>query len=624
MIFNKITLSLPEKSERMFLKQYFSDSIVQVRIAFLLTSLLYASFGYLDVLMVPNYVKLFHAIRFYFVVPLLLAVLLLSFTSIFRKIWQGLLFVCYIFAGMGITIMNVAVPENYAYSAGMMLVFSAGYFFIKLRFFLATIAGWLTLLIFNIGTLMFTEASVLLLVNNNFFFVSANLIGMLGAYNIEYYARRDFYLNQELDKQKEFVEDINKNLEKIVGERTVELTEAKNKAVQSDHLKSAFLANMSHEIRTPMNGILGFADLLKEPNLTGKEQQQYIGIIEKSGARMLNIINDIVDISKIEAGLVEVVLTESKINEQIDFIQTFFKPMAEAKKVHLSSKTSLPAMESIILTDKEKVYGILTNLVKNAIKFTDSGFIEFGYELVKTRGELVETRHALSLQEPYLRFYVKDTGIGIAADHQKAIFERFIQADIHDVNARQGAGLGLTIAKAYTEMLGGEIWMESEMGQGSTFYFTLPYNRASQQQGATAAWYNLPHRGANQKSIAPSINILIAEDDETSAAYLAALVAGNNRTILRVRTGKEAVNACKNETCIDLILMDIKMADMDGYEATRLIRAFNSDVIIIAQTAYALAGDKEKAFEAGCNDYIEKPIQKDRLLKLIQKYFNQP
>ena len=620
MIYNKLTLSFHEKSERLFLKKYFYDSINQLRIAFFLVILLYASFGYLDSLMVPKYANLFLAIRFYFVVPLLVLVLILSFTSIFRKIWQALLFISFIAAGVGITIMNMLVPENYAYYAGMMLIFSAGYFFIKLRFFMATIAGWLTLLIFNIGAFAFTNTSILLLINNNFFFVSANLIGMLGAYNIEYYARRDFYLNQELDKQKEFVEDANKNLEKIVGERTVELTAAKNKAVQSDHLKSAFLANMSHEIRTPMNGILGFADLLKEPNLTGEEQQQYIEIIEKSGARMLNIINDIMNISKIEAGLVEVVLIESNINKQIDFIQTFFKPMAEAKGIHLFSKTALPAKESIILTDKEKVYGILTNLVKNAIKFTEKGSIEFGYRLVaeNIHKTVVETRHAMSLPpETFLQFYVKDTGIGIAADRHKVIFERFIQEDIHDVNARQGAGLGLAIAKAYVEMLGGKIWLESEEGIGSAFYFTLPYQAEPMKEIVNEQ----PDSSMKAEQLR-KLKILIVEDDEVSEILLDKTVKMFGKEIIKARTGIEAVDACKANADIDLVLMDIRLPEISGYEATQQIREFNKDVIIIAQTAYGLAGDNAKAIAAGCNDYIAKPINKMTLIKMIHKHFN--
>ncbi len=238
------------------------------------------------------------------------------------------------------------------------------------------------------------------------------------------------------------------------------LKNAKEKAEKSDRLKSAFLANMSHEIRTPMNGILGFSDLLKEPGLTGETQQKYIRIIEKSGARMLNIINDIISISKIESGLMEVNLAASNVNEQIEYIHTFFKPEAEAKGNTLSFKNSLPLKEAIIKTDREKLFAILTNLVKNAIKYTDKGSIEFGYSI---NGEQFE-------------FYVKDTGIGIDNDRQIAIFERFIQADIEDKMARQGAGLGLAISKAYVEILGGELWVESKKDIGSTFYFTIPYN----------------------------------------------------------------------------------------------------------------------------------------------------
>lgn len=239
-----------------------------------------------------------------------------------------------------------------------------------------------------------------------------------------------------------------------------ELIIAKEKAEESDRLKSAFLANMSHEIRTPMNGILGFSELLKTPNLSGDKQQKYIKIIEKSGKRMLNIINDIVDISKIEAGLMKTIVKESNINEQVEYIYTFFKPEVEAKGMQLFFKNTLPPVEATIKTDREKLFAILTNLVKNAIKYSNKGSIEFGYE---KKGD-------------YLKFFVKDTGIGIPKERQEAIFERFIQSDIEDTMARQGAGLGLSITKAYIEMLGGNIWVESEEGIGSTFYFTLPYN----------------------------------------------------------------------------------------------------------------------------------------------------
>ena len=239
-----------------------------------------------------------------------------------------------------------------------------------------------------------------------------------------------------------------------------ELLVAKERAEESDRLKSAFLANMSHEIRTPMNGILGFASLLQDPGLTGEKQQKYLKVIEKSGARMLNIINDIVNISKIESGLVNVHIEEIYINEQMETSYNFFKPEADVKGLQFSIKNMLPEKETIIKTDALKIYAILSSLLKNAIKYTDEGTIVYGYD---NKGDCLE-------------FYVKDTGIGIPKDRQEAIFERFIQADIYDKMAFQGAGLGLSIAKAYVELLGGKIWVESEEGKGSTFYFTISCN----------------------------------------------------------------------------------------------------------------------------------------------------
>ena len=383
------------------------------------------------------------------------------------------------------------------------------------------------------------------------------------------------------------------------------LIKAKEKAEESDRLKSAFLANMSHEIRTPMNGILGFADLLKEPKLSGEEKLEYIEIIEKSGKRMLNIINDIVDISKIESGQMKVNIQDSNINDQLEYIFTFFKPEVEGKGIKFSFECTLPSKESIIKTDREKVFAILTNLVKNAIKFCEKGSIEFGY-ILKTHSESAE-----------LKFYVKDTGIGIPKDRQEAIFERFIQADIGDKRAFQGAGLGLSITKAYVEKLGGKIWVDSVEGIGSTFYFTLPYTTEPVGKiidGNTKTTFLDEYKKKPLK-------ILIAEDDKESAKYLEIIVRNISTEIISVRTGIEAVELCKLNPDINLVLMDIQIPVMDGYEATRQIRKFNTKVVIVGQTAFALNGDKEKAIAAGCSDYITKPIQKEQLVFLLKKYF---
>jgi PAS domain S-box-containing protein len=233
---------------------------------------------------------------------------------------------------------------------------------------------------------------------------------------------------------------------------------AKEKAEQSDRLKSAFLANMSHEIRTPMNGILGFAELLKKPDLVGNKQKKYIGIIEKSGERMLNIINNLIAISKVESGQMETSFSDTNINEQLDFLYNFFYSEASQKGLKLSFDTPIDSEMAVINTDTEKLYAILTNLIKNAIKFTEKGTIRFGYELKKDM----------------LEFYVKDTGKGIPADKQNAVLERFVQANGNDSGQNEGSGLGLAITKAYVEILGGKIWIESEPGKGSNFYFTIP------------------------------------------------------------------------------------------------------------------------------------------------------
>jgi len=415
-------------------------------------------------------------------------------------------------------------------------------------------------------------------------------------------------VNKKLAAQKEEIIAQNEEylqINKELNQTNTELIIAKVHAEESDRLKSAFLANMSHEIRTPMNGILGFSELLKEPNLSGEQQQEYIKIIEKSGARMLNIINDIVDISKIESGLMKVNVEESNVNEQIEYIYTFFKPEVEGKGMQLFFKNSLPLKEAILKTDREKVSSILINLVKNAIKFSDKGSIEFGYE---KKGK-------------YLEYFVKETGIGIPKNRQKAIFDRFVQADIGDKRAFQGAGLGLSISKAFVEMLGGKIWVESEEGIGSTFYFTIPYNTEPEEKNVIQN--DVLSEGV-ENQINPEVSglkILIAEDDEESEKLITIAVRKFGNEVLKATVGVEAIEACRNNPDIDLVLMDIKMPIMDGYEATRQIRQFNKDVVIIAQSAYALIGDREKAMAAGCNDYISKPIKKGELMKLIQKYF---
>jgi len=379
------------------------------------------------------------------------------------------------------------------------------------------------------------------------------------------------------------------------------LLEAKEHAEESDHLKSAFLANMSHEIRTPMNGVLGFAELLREPKLSGEEQEKYIDIIQRSGTRLLHIINDIIDISKIEAGQMRATISETNVNEKIEDTYNFFKQLTNQKGIHFSFKNPLTSAQSIIKSDGEKLYAILTNLVNNAIKFTHSGFIELGY--VKKDG--------------LLEFFVKDSGIGVNQSQKEIIFERFRQGGKQLTRTFEGTGLGLSISKAYVEMLGGKIWVESEEGQGSTFYFSVPYITEKQVQR------NNPNilPAKEEPGQIKNLKILIAEDDESSDFLITSILNKKSHKLLHAATSVETIAVCRNNPDLDLVLMDIRMPDISGIEATRQIRQFNKGVIIIAQTAYALAGDRENAISAGCTDYISKPINRDELEALIHKYF---
>jgi PAS domain S-box-containing protein len=381
-----------------------------------------------------------------------------------------------------------------------------------------------------------------------------------------------------------------------------ELIEAKEKAEESDRLKSAFLANMSHEIRTPMNGILGFTELLKEPSLSFEEQKDFIQTIEKSGSRMLNTINNIVDVSKIESGLVKIDEKETNLSEKMTFTFKFFKPEVEKKGLKFLLDNKLSEVDAIIKTDNEKVYGILTNLIKNAIKFTHEGSIEFGCE---KKGD-------------YLEFYVKDTGTGIGNEQKKFIFERFRQGSDDLTRSYEGSGLGLSIAKSYVEMLGGRIWVESEEGKETTFYFTIPYISESVVETEIKSTSSSDLKEVPLKNL----KILIVEDDEVSYSLLSRFVQKISKDVLHAVTGIEAIAACKNDPDLDLVLMDIRMPQMNGLEATQQIRQFNKDLIIIAQTAYGFESDCKKAMEAGCNDFITKPINSGLLFELIKKHFN--
>lgn len=390
-----------------------------------------------------------------------------------------------------------------------------------------------------------------------------------------------------------------------------ELEIAKDLAEGSNHLKTTFLSNISHEIRTPFNSLLGFLNLITDNELTDQERAEYVGLVNQSSYRLMNTINDIVEISQIQTGQAEVLFTQTSLKQLIDSLYKKFRQDTEKKKLEFTITNQLPIQMEYLLTDDRKLNAILANIIGNAIKFTESGSIELAIQFEKkvdNEGNIDSSE--LSGTPARLLFTVKDTGIGIPKEKQSQIFGLFMQGDGSHTRSFEGCGLGLSISKAYVEMLGGEIWVESQINGGTIFYFTIPYIATTEQKTVIG----------NRSSDLKNLIVLIAEDDEASAMLISISVKAITKQIIKVKTGLEAVEACRKNPDIDLVLMDIKMQGLDGYEATQQIRQFNTTVKIIAQTANALYGDREKALAAGCNGYIEKPIIKEKLIALINGY----
>jgi signal transduction histidine kinase len=475
---NGITLNFPDEREKEYREFYYERSYKTTRVAYLILSLLYAFFGYLDSVVASEYFRLFIVIRI-IVVLLLLFVFFYSYSKKFRNNWQILIFISYFTGAVGIILMLVLLPEEVVYSSGLVLVFLAGSVLIKLRFLLFSVASWLVIFLYIIAG-VFWNVDYTIVLSNTFFFTGAILIGMIAAYRTEVFNRDNFNLYLQIAKKNVQIEQANRNLEDKVEERTKllnrsnkelreevrrraiiekELIAAKEKAEESDKLKSAFLANMSHEIRTPMNGILGFANLLHEAE-SEEEFNEFVEAIVKSGEHLLNLINDIIDLSKIEAGILKIEKSNFEINRLTKEIYEMFSvdKNVVTKNINLNYKDGLPDNDCLIYTDRVRLKQIMINLVNNACKYTDQGSIDFYYEI----------------KDSSLHFVIKDTGIGISDESQKYIFDRFMQATNGRTSGRDSTGLGLSITKTYLNLMGGSISVKSKLDEGSEFSFILP------------------------------------------------------------------------------------------------------------------------------------------------------
>jgi len=381
------------------------------------------------------------------------------------------------------------------------------------------------------------------------------------------------------------------------------LQESKIKAEESDKLKTAFLANMSHEIRTPMNSIVGFSNLLSDRSLAVAKREEYLGHILQSSNILLNLIEDIIDISKIEAGQINFNSTYFNLNTVSKEIFASFKETSRDKNVEF--KLSLPENSDTIQchTDPLRYKQVISNLLSNAIKFTESGFIEFGYTIKESHNK------------PSLEFFVKDTGIGIPKDKQEIIFERFRQVDDSQTRNYGGTGLGLSISKRLIEIMGGTIWVDSVPGSGSVFYFTLPYVKDDQSE-ANKITSTDPEIDWSDKTI------LVAEDESSNYELVKATLLKTRIKIIHTKNGEEAVNYIKTNGNVDVVLMDIRMPKMNGYDATRIIKSINPNIPVISVTAYAMSEDEAKSLQAGCDLYISKPIRPVKLIQILEDFIS--
>jgi signal transduction histidine kinase len=384
-----------------------------------------------------------------------------------------------------------------------------------------------------------------------------------------------------------------------------ELAKAIEKAEESERAKNILLANISREIRTPMNAIIGFAELLNIGKLDFDKRRYYVKTIRNQGTMLLKFIDDITELMKFESG--KAIIAKSRCNLNILLKEILVYAGQQKKtlnKENLAIKLELPDTNGlVVITDPGRLQQVIANLISNSLKFTEKGTIEFGH-LLPSDGKI--------------EFFVKDTGVGLAKDQQKNIFSRFPDEEM-DIKKYEGAGLGLTLSKHLVKLLGGKIWVESELGKGSVFHFTIPYEQVlpDHQEYAPAEEEEYPKFKWKDKVI------LVVEDDEVNFQFLEAILHDSDTQILHAVNGLQAVELCRSITKIDLVLMDIKMPEMDGLEATRQIRQFNKKIPIIAQTAFFMDVDPEKWSAVGCNDCITKPINIREFLEKINDFLKE-
>lgn len=576
-----------------FKKDFYKDNTIQprlLRLGALSGIFIYGIFGIVDVYMLPETYKTAWFIRFGLVSPVLVIVYILTYNKKFSQLARFWLAGLMVMGQIGIVYMIMAAKPGeeayWGYYAGLILVMLWSEFIFRLSMGMIIFMSVSTIILYNLVAIgaqgLLSESAgdkeFAWFLGNNFFLFFACVLSVFGAYQLNQY-------------EKKIIENY-----KLLEDESKKLKNALARAEESDKLKSAFLHNLSHEIRTPLNSIMGFSDIIQNTESDIEHIKQYSNLIYLSSERLLNIVNDVVNLSLLDSGQEKVNYQQFDLTLLLDKLNKRYKDIAESKNLQFELIKNECVTTYDVVTDLNKLEIIISKFLDNAFKFTTEGSITL--ECTKKNQEFI--------------FCVSDTGIGIEKEMQEHIFKHFRQVEIGNMRNYEGAGIGLTLAKGYTKLLKGKLWLDSEYGKGSAFYVSFEF-RYSVKQAETTSNNKLLDTKKEQPKI------IIAEDEESNYYYLEALFKNMKYQIKWVKNGKDLIHELAGNN-YDLILLDIKMPVMDGYEVLKHLKSQNVKTPVIAQTAYYSVEDEVILKEMGASDYISKPIRKNDLLKLIEKH----